>query len=46
MMALVQQTLSAIPAVQAFTREEFEHERFRRYATRPSPPTGAARSRT
>jgi ATP-binding cassette subfamily B protein/subfamily B ATP-binding cassette protein MsbA len=32
MMALVQQTLSAIPAVQAFTREEFEHERFRRYA--------------
>jgi ATP-binding cassette subfamily B protein/subfamily B ATP-binding cassette protein MsbA len=32
MMALVQQTLSAIPAVQAFTREEFKHERFRRYA--------------
>ena len=29
MMSLVQQTLSAIPAVQAFTREELEHARFR-----------------
>jgi ATP-binding cassette subfamily B protein len=32
MMSVVQQTLSAIPAVQAFTREELEHARFRRYA--------------
>jgi ATP-binding cassette subfamily B protein/subfamily B ATP-binding cassette protein MsbA len=32
MMAIVQQTLSAVPAVQAFTREELEHARFRRYA--------------
>jgi ATP-binding cassette subfamily B protein/subfamily B ATP-binding cassette protein MsbA len=32
MMATVQQTLTAIPAIQAFTREEFEHARFRRYA--------------
>ncbi len=32
MMTVVQQTLTAIPAVQAFTREEVEHERFRRYA--------------
>ncbi len=32
MMSLVQQTLSAIPAVQAFSREELEHERFRKYA--------------
>ena len=31
-MSLVQQTLSALPAVQAFTREEIEHSRFRRYA--------------
>ena len=29
---LVQQTLSAIPAIQAFTREETEHARFRSYA--------------
>jgi ATP-binding cassette, subfamily B, bacterial len=32
MMSLVHQTLSALPAVQAFTREEIEHSRFRRYA--------------
>ena len=32
MMATVEQTLSAIPAVQAFTREDVEHRRFRRYA--------------
>jgi ATP-binding cassette, subfamily B, bacterial len=32
MMTLVQQTLSALPAVQAFTREELEDSRFRRYA--------------
>jgi ATP-binding cassette subfamily B protein/subfamily B ATP-binding cassette protein MsbA len=32
MMASVQQALTAIPAVQAFTREELEHARFRRYA--------------
>lgn len=32
MMNVVQQTLSAMPAVQAFTREEYEHTRFRRYA--------------
>ena len=32
MMAVVQQALSAIPAVQAFTREEWEHGRFRDYA--------------
>ncbi len=32
MMSLVQQTLSAIPAVQAFSREELEHARFRKYA--------------
>jgi ATP-binding cassette subfamily B protein/subfamily B ATP-binding cassette protein MsbA len=32
MMSLVQQTLSALPAVQAFTREEIEQSRFRRYA--------------
>jgi ATP-binding cassette subfamily B protein len=32
MMALVQQTLSAMPVVQAFTREKIEQERFRRYA--------------
>jgi ATP-binding cassette subfamily B protein/subfamily B ATP-binding cassette protein MsbA len=29
MMSVVQQTLSAIPVVQAFTREDLEHERFR-----------------
>lgn len=32
MMSMVTQTLSAIPAVQAFTREDFEHARFRAYA--------------
>jgi ATP-binding cassette, subfamily B, bacterial len=32
MMSLVQQALSAVPAVQAFTREELEHARFQRYA--------------
>jgi ATP-binding cassette, subfamily B, bacterial len=34
MMAIVQQTLSAIPAVQAYTRETAEFERFRGYADR------------
>jgi ATP-binding cassette subfamily B protein/subfamily B ATP-binding cassette protein MsbA len=32
MMSLVQQTLTAMPAVQAFTREDLEHSRFRSYA--------------
>jgi ATP-binding cassette subfamily B protein/subfamily B ATP-binding cassette protein MsbA len=32
MMATVEQALSALPAVQAFGREELEQERFRRYA--------------
>jgi ATP-binding cassette subfamily B protein len=32
MMSVVQRTLTAVPAVQAFTREEHEHERFRAYA--------------
>ncbi len=32
MASVVEQALSAIPAVQAFTREELEHRRFRRYA--------------
>ncbi|HEU4371137.1 MAG TPA: ABC transporter ATP-binding protein [Methylomirabilota bacterium] len=32
MIASVQQALAAIPVVQAFTREELEHARFRRYA--------------
>jgi ATP-binding cassette subfamily B protein/subfamily B ATP-binding cassette protein MsbA len=32
MMTLVQQALSAIPAIQAFTREPLEHARFRSYA--------------
>jgi ATP-binding cassette subfamily B protein/subfamily B ATP-binding cassette protein MsbA len=32
MMSLVQQTLSALPVVQAFTREDIEQSRFRRYA--------------
>jgi ATP-binding cassette subfamily B protein/subfamily B ATP-binding cassette protein MsbA len=32
MMSLVQQTLSSLPVVQAFTREEIERSRFRRYA--------------
>ena len=31
---IVEQSLSAIPAVQAFTREELEHRRFRDYARR------------
>jgi ATP-binding cassette subfamily B protein/subfamily B ATP-binding cassette protein MsbA len=32
MMGTVEQTLSAMPAVQAFTREEVEHERYRQCA--------------
>jgi ATP-binding cassette subfamily B protein/subfamily B ATP-binding cassette protein MsbA len=32
MMSVVQQALNAIPAVQAYTREEREHDRFRRHA--------------
>lgn len=32
MASIVQQTLSAIPAIQAFTREELEHSRFQRTA--------------
>jgi ATP-binding cassette subfamily B protein/subfamily B ATP-binding cassette protein MsbA len=32
MTSLVQQVLSAVPAIQAFTREGLEHSRFRRYA--------------
>jgi ATP-binding cassette subfamily B protein len=32
MMSVVEQTLSAIPVVQAFAREDLEHARFRRYA--------------
>ena len=31
-MSLVERTLTAIPVVQAFTREEAEYQRFRRYA--------------
>jgi ABC-type multidrug transport system fused ATPase/permease subunit len=34
MTSMVQQTLSAIPIVQAFTREELEHARFRSTATK------------
>jgi ATP-binding cassette, subfamily B, bacterial len=34
MMSTVQRTLSALPAVQAFTREDQEHAQFRRYADR------------
>jgi ATP-binding cassette, subfamily B, bacterial len=34
MMSVVEQTLSAMPAVQAFTREEVEERRFRAYADR------------
>jgi ATP-binding cassette, subfamily B, bacterial len=34
MMSVVEQTLSAVPAVQAHTREEYETQRFRRYADR------------
>ena len=34
MMSLVEQALTAIPAVQAFHREEMEHSRFRGYASR------------
>ena len=33
MMSIVQQTLNAIPVVQAFTREHLEHERFRENAS-------------
>jgi ATP-binding cassette subfamily B protein len=32
MISVVEQTLSAIPAVQAFTREDIEEQRFRNYA--------------
>ena len=32
MMSVVEQTLSSIPVVQAFAREDLEHQRFRRYA--------------
>src|SRR5947209_16918266 len=32
MMSVVQQALNAVPAVQAFTREELEHARFRTHA--------------
>lgn len=34
MMSVVQQTLTGIPAVQAFNRERLEHARFRTYADR------------
>lgn len=34
MMSVVEQTLGAVPAVQAFTREKIEERRFRRYAGR------------
>jgi ATP-binding cassette subfamily B protein/subfamily B ATP-binding cassette protein MsbA len=34
MMAVVQQTLSAVPVVQAFAQEEAEYDRFRSYADR------------
>jgi ATP-binding cassette subfamily B protein/subfamily B ATP-binding cassette protein MsbA len=34
MMSVVEQTLTAVPAVQAFTREDIEHRRFRKYADR------------
>lgn len=34
MMSVVQQTLNAVPAVQAYTREDIEHSRFRGYADR------------
>jgi ATP-binding cassette, subfamily B, bacterial len=34
MMSIVQQALCAVPAIQAFTREELEHTRFRQYAER------------
>jgi ABC-type multidrug transport system fused ATPase/permease subunit len=34
MMSVVEQTLSAVPAVQAFTREDVEERRFRAYADR------------
>jgi ATP-binding cassette subfamily B protein/subfamily B ATP-binding cassette protein MsbA len=34
MMSVVEQTLAAVPAVQAFTREDIEHRRFRKYADR------------
>jgi ATP-binding cassette, subfamily B, bacterial len=32
MMSVVEQTLTAVPAVQAFTHEDIEHRRFRRFA--------------
>jgi ATP-binding cassette, subfamily B, bacterial len=34
MMSIVEQNLSAVPAVKAFTREEIEHRRLRHYADR------------
>jgi len=34
MMSIVEQTLSSVPAVQAFTREEFEVKRFKSFADR------------
>ncbi len=34
MMSVVEQTLTAVPAVQAFTREDHEHRQFRAYADR------------
>ena len=34
LLSLVQQTLTAVPVVQAFTRERIEHERFRAHADR------------
>jgi ATP-binding cassette, subfamily B, bacterial len=34
MMSVVQQTLTSVPVVQAFTREELEQQRFRRFADR------------
>ncbi len=32
MTSIVEQAITAVPAVQSFTREEFEHRRFRRFA--------------
>jgi len=34
LMSVVEQTLTSVPAVQAFTREELEHRQFRKYADR------------
>jgi ATP-binding cassette subfamily B protein len=34
MISVVEQTLTAVPAVQAYTREDIEHQRFRNYADR------------